>query len=54
MWKISQETADLATFSEETLMENFIFCAVPWVIIVAKISVSGLLQLPRYSNLKSW
>ena len=23
-----QETADLVTFAEETLMENFIFCAV--------------------------
>ena len=28
MWPNSQETADLVTFTEETLMENFIFCAV--------------------------
>ena len=28
MWPNSQETADLVTFMEEILMENFIFCAV--------------------------
>ena len=28
MWPNPQETPDLATFTEESLMENFIFCAV--------------------------
>ena len=28
MWPNPQETADLVTFTEETLMEKFIFCAV--------------------------
>ena len=28
MWPNPQETADLATFTEEILMENFIFCTV--------------------------
>ena len=28
MWTNSQETADLVTFTEQILMENFIFCAV--------------------------
>ena len=28
MWPNPQEPADLVTFTEETLMENFIFCAV--------------------------
>ena len=28
MWPNPQEIADLATFTEEILMENFIFCAV--------------------------
>ena len=28
MWPNPHETADLVTFTEETLMENFIFCAV--------------------------
>ena len=27
-WKMFEETADLVTFTEETVMENFIFCAV--------------------------
>ena len=29
MWLNPQETAELVTFTEEILMENFIFCAVP-------------------------
>ena len=28
MWSNPQETADLVTFTEETLMENFILCTV--------------------------
>ena len=28
MWPDPQETADLVTFTEEILNENFIFCAV--------------------------
>ena len=28
MWRNPQETADLLTFTEEILMENFIFCVV--------------------------
>ena len=28
MWPNPQETADLVTFTEEILKENFIFCAV--------------------------
>ena len=28
MWPNPQETADLNTFTEESLMENFTFCAV--------------------------
>ena len=28
MWPNTQDTADLVTFTEEALMENFIFCAV--------------------------
>ena len=27
MWPYPQEAADLVTFTEESLMENFIFCA---------------------------
>ena len=27
MWPNPQETADLVTFTEESLMENFTFCA---------------------------
>ena len=32
MWPNLEETSDLTTFTEEILMENFIFCAVPVVI----------------------
>ena len=28
MWPNPQETADLVSFTEETSMENFIYCAV--------------------------
>ena len=28
MWQNPRETADLVTFTEKSLMENFIFCAV--------------------------
>ena len=28
MWPNPQETADLVIFAEESLLENFIFCAV--------------------------
>ena len=31
MWQNRQETGDLVTFTEKSLMENFIFCAVLFV-----------------------
>ena len=33
MWPNPQETTDLVTFTEESLMENFIFCAVSYIIL---------------------
>ena len=49
MWPNPQETVDLVTFTEKSLMENFIFCTL-WTVLVVLLSIEFfvMLNLERY------
>ena len=55
MWPNPQEITDLVTFTEETLMENFIFCSVV-AYFLRKIQTSWVnnSKIRRIKNAEFW